>query len=447
MEKDTVTKARGPQLPKMTSAVKDLSGGGSKVPQMKPPGDILKVTKRKRVKLGGLYANPQKKRRFKPKPHLHNMKPTNATKDDDISSNVPKKEQESSSSSSPRPQILARTTRNPIIPDSFPKFHNISLSQPGSSSSSSPKPRTMMGWTGRPQERSGSRFSRPERRRESSKVNSLSEKAGNSKSKEQLREKVADSTSVPAAVAKVAKRWPPLPSSISSTPRPPPSKPSTELPGTFPFLASTAAPVAAELLVDPLTASSTTLRSIPSSREASYISSEVSNEMSREGKQGNQDLSREKELNSFGSKELGNNSKERSFKGKSRREKNKEINGNTNLGERRGKGMKKKESVANQRNALSEDFTQTQEVSNDIESFEDFISFGTKANKASKEGYDKQPESYSYEVSGEEDNILSLGLGIEEVSNSGESDYTVSTRAKVFSSKSVIIKSLGFAPF
>ena len=442
--KDTVTKARGPQLPKMAGTVKDLSGGGSKVPQMKPPGDILKVTKRKRVKLGSLYANPQKKRRFKPKPSLHSIKSINSTEDDDTPSNVPKKEQESISSSSPRPQILARTTQNPIIPASFPKFHNISLTQPGRRSSSSAKPRTMMGWTGRPQEKSGSRLSRPERRRESSssssRVNSLVDNGNNNgKRKEQSKEKVAGTTSVPAVVAKVAKRWPPL-RSVSSTPKPPPGKTSTALPGKLTLLASTATPVAAELLVEPVAASSTTLRSILSSRESSYISSEVSNEMSKERKLGNEDLyrlSREKahgvskeinsfgskELNNFGSKEVGNDSKERRFKGKPRREKKEEITGKTNLGDRRGKGMKKTGGAAKQRNDLSEDFVQPPEISNNIESFEDFISFGTKANKGSKEEYDKQPESYSYEVSGEEDNILSLGLGIEEVADSGESDY------------------------
>ena len=91
--KDTVSKARGPHLPKMTGPIKDLSGGGSKVPQMKPPGDILKVTKRKRVKLGSLYANPQKKRRFKPKPHLQTTKATNSTEDSELPSKVPKKEE------------------------------------------------------------------------------------------------------------------------------------------------------------------------------------------------------------------------------------------------------------------------------------------------------------------------------------------------------------------
>ena len=380
------------------------------MPQMKPPGDILKMTKRKRVKLGSLYANPHKKRRFKPKPHLKNMKPINSTEDSD----VPKKEEESSNLTSPRPQISPRTTRNPIIPDSFPKFHNISVSHPGSASSSSPKPRTMMGWTARPQERSGPRLSRPERRRESSnRANSLSEETvDNGKSKEQLREKVPGSAPAPVR-AKVAKRWPPLPS-LPSTTKPPTASPSTALP------ISTDTPLAAELMVDPVAASSTTLRSIPSSREVSYISGEVSNEMSREGN----DLSRlnrekadtSKEVISFGSKEVANNSKERVFEVRPDREKTKESNGSTNLGDRRGKGLRKKEGVNKQRQPLSEDFGQASEVSNNIESFEDFISFGTKENE-------KQRGSYSYEVSREEDNILSLGLGIEEVADSGESDY------------------------
>ena len=82
--------AKGPKLPKMASGVKDLSGNGPKLPQMKPPGDILKLTKRKRVKLGNIYANPHKKRRFKPKPHLQSLKATNITEDIDNKTNVSK---------------------------------------------------------------------------------------------------------------------------------------------------------------------------------------------------------------------------------------------------------------------------------------------------------------------------------------------------------------------
>lgn len=118
------------------------------------------------------------------------------------------------------------------------------------------------------------------------------------------------------------------------------------------------------------------------------------------------------EMQSFGSKELFHDSVEKNSKGI--QESKKESVENPNSGERRGKGMRKKD--GQQINTLSGDLGQSNDLSNDIESFEDFISFGTKTDT----GHDEPKRS---QISEKDDNILSLGLGIEEVADSGESDY------------------------